>query len=400
MMRVMIGKDLSGNIKVTFPRNPRYAARIKTVPGHRWHREGRYWSFPFSDEVFDQIRSAFVGEAIDIDPSLSAFASHGQAGKPFTVHILKRVHDLIGLKHYSTETEEAYLHWIVRYLAFHHERDPQEMGAQEVEAFLFHLATDLRVGAGTQDAASNALRFLYNDVLCKELPEPISAATVGKAERSPVVMNRDEVLSLIGAISPEYQLIAKLLYGSGLKLMECLRLRVRDVDFAHDRLLIRDTKGKKDRMTVLAERLKEPLGEHLAQVKLVHQNDLAQGHGRAFLPYALARKYRKASLEWGWQYVFPAKSLSRDPQTGEMGRHHLHEVAVQEAVQAAKRLAGITKHVDVHTFRHCFATHLLEAGYDISTVQELLGDKDMSAAMSKAYTVKQPGLSVRSPLDT
>ena len=398
-MGVVIGKDASGNIKVTFPHDPGYVARIKTVPGHKWHHEGRYWSFPFSEEIFDQIRSAFAGETIDVDPSLTTFAKHTHPDRPSIAPILKRVRDLIGLKNYPTETEEAYLHWITRYLAFHHDRDPEKMGAEEVEAFLSHLANDLKVGAGTQDAAFNALFFLYRDVLRKESPEPANAGKANKPERSPTVMSKDKVLRLIGAVPPEHQLVVKLIYGSGLRLMECLRLRVRDVDFEHDHLLIRDTKGKKDRVTVLPESLKEALHEHLAQVKLVHQNDLAQGCGRAFLPYALARKYHKASLEWAWQYVFPAKGLSRDPQTGEMGRHHLHEEVIQEAMQTAKHIVGADKYVNIHTLRHCFGVHLLEAGYDIKTVQELLGDKDVGATMIHAYAPSKQGVSVKSPLD-
>jgi integron integrase len=300
MMGVMIGKDASGNIKVTFPYDPVYVARVKTIPGRKWHPDGKYWTFPYSKTVFNQIHSAFAGEDFDIDESLKSLAPHTQVEKPAGATVLDRFHDLIRLKHYSTRTEETYLHWITRYLSFHNNRDPKEMGAQEIEAFLSHLAVDLKVAAGTQNGAFNAILFLYRDVLRKELPEPINAIRAKKPQRLPTVMSKNEVLKVVAAIPPEHQLMVKLIYGSGLRLMECLRLRVKDVDFANNQLLVRDAKGVKDRVTVLPDNLKEALHEHLERVRLMHQNDVAKGYGRVYLPYALARKYPKASLEWAW----------------------------------------------------------------------------------------------------
>jgi len=276
---------------------------------------------------------------------------------------------------------------------------PKEMATPEIEAFLSHLAVDLRVSASTQNQAFNALSFLYKEVLKKELDDSIDAIRAKKPKRLPTVMTKEEAMKVIGAIPADHQLMVKLIYGGGLRLMECLRLRVKDIDFENNQLVVRDAKGMKDRVTVLPDSLKASLRDHLERVKLVHQNDVARGYGRVYLPYALERKYPNASLEWGWQYVFPAKSLSEDPRTGEVRRHHVHENSVQKAVQTAVRLVGLTKPVNVHSFRHSFATHLLEANYDIRTVQELLGHNDVSTTMIYTHVLNKPGVSVKSPLD-
>lgn len=212
-------------------------------------------------------------------------------------------------------------------------------------------------------------------------------------------MTKDETMRVIAAISGEYQLIAKLLYGSGLRLMECVRLRVKDIDFVNNRIIVCDAKGTKDRVTMLPESLKQLLKEHLYQVNILHKEDSKKGYGCVYLPYALERKYPNANKEWGWQYIFPAKSLSKDPRSGEIRRHHIHETGLQKAVKNAVKLAGIYKPVSVHTFRHSFATHLLEAGYDIRTVQELLGHKDVSTTMIYTHVLNKPGVSIKSPLD-
>ena len=266
-------------------------------------------------------------------------------------------------------------------------------------AFLSHLAVDLRVSAATQNQAFNAILFLYKEVLKKQLDDSIDAIRAKKPRRLPTVLTKEEAMKVIGAIPADHQLMVKLIYGSGLRLMECLRLRVKDIDFENNQLLVRDAKGMKDRVTVLPDSLKPSLREHLERVKLMHQNDVARGYGRVYLPYALERKYPNASLEWGWQYAFPAKSLSKDPRTGEVRRHHIHENSLQKAVKTAVRLVGITKPVNVHTFRHSFATHLLEANYDIRTVQELLGHNDVSTTMIYTHALNKPGISVKSPLD-
>ena len=428
---IKIISDTRGRIKVIFPYNPEVVAKIKTVKAHRWHPDEKYWSFPYSHLVLKEILSAFVGEQLDIDPSLQPLISQNQDRKSTTIgtrrkepmqatlektekekpgwekefnnlvknSLFDRVRDLIRLKHYSIRTEKSYLSWIMRYILFHNKRDPKEMANPEIEAFLSHLAVNLKVSAATQNQAFNAILFLYKEVLKKELDDSIDAIRAKKPKRLPTIMTKGETMKVIGAIPADHQLMVKLIYGSGLRLMECLRLHVKDIDFGNNQILVRDAKGMKDRVTVLPEALKPSLREHLERVNLVHQNDVAKGFGRVYLPYALERKYPNASLEWGWQYVFPAKSLSKDPRTGEVRRHHIHENSLQKAVKTGVRLVGITKPVNVHTFRHSFATHLLEANYDIRTVQELLGHKDVSTTMIYTHVFNKPGVSIKSPLD-
>jgi integron integrase len=273
------------------------------------------------------------------------------------------------------------------------------MGAKEVEAFLSHLAVNLKVSASTQNQAFNALLFLYREVLNQDLGDSINAIRAKKPQYLPTVMTKDETMRVIAAVPPDRQLMVKLIYGSGLRLTECLKLRVKDVDFGNNQIIVRDAKGMKDRVTVLPENLKSPLSEHLERVRLIHKDDLAKGYGSVYLPYALERKYPKAGFEWVWQYVFPAGSRSTDPRSGVIRRHHMSEHSLQRAVKEAVRVADIAKRVSVHTFRHCFATHLLEANYDIRTVQELLGHKDVSTTMIYTHVLNKPGISVRSPLD-
>jgi len=283
--------------------------------------------------------------------------------------------DLLRLKHYSIRTEESYLNWIRRYILFHHKRHPKDMGRVEVEAFLTHLAVADHVAASTQNQAFSALLFLYREVLKIELDAPLDAIRAKQLARLPVVLTRAETRQVIDGMSGTYQLMAKLLYGSGLRLMECLRLRVKDIDFERHEIIVRDAKGGHERVTMLPASLVAPLQEHLKRVKLLHDQDLAAGHGQVYLPYALDRKYPNASREWGWQYVFPSDRLSIDPRSGITRRHHMDESNLQRAVKDAVRLAHLTKPASCHTFRHSFATHLLESGYDIRTVQELLGHK-------------------------
>ncbi len=407
---IRVSSDIPDRIKVTFPYNPQIVSKIKTVGTRRWHKEEKYWSFSNSPKVLNELISALDGEKLDIDPSLGTLLLQGTGenrdsrklsegdSSPDKL-VLDRVRGMIRLKHYSHRTEETYLHWIVKYLVFHNGRDPEMMGIPEIEAFLSHLAVDMKVAAGTQNVAFNALLFLYRGVLGKEIEGSINAIRAKKPTRLPTVMSKEETMRVIGAVPADYQLMLRLIYGSGLRLMECLRLRVKDIDFDTSQVLVRDAKGMKDRVTVLPDNLKPLLRGHLERVHLVHQSDLAEGHGRAYLPYALERKYPKARAEWGWQYVFPAKNLSEDPQTGTIRRHHVHENGLQRAVQVAARLAGVVKPINVHTFRHCFATHLLEAHYDIRTVQELLGHKDVSTTMIYTHVLNRPGIHVKSPLD-
>jgi integron integrase len=300
--------------------------------------------------------------------------------------------DVLRLKHYSIRTEEAYVDWCRRYILFHNKRHPQEMGRAEVEAFLTHLAVHENVAASTQNQALCALQFLYREVLRQELEGPLAPIRAKKPGRLPTVLTKEEARRVIGLMSDTPQLMAKLLYGSGLRLMECVRLRVKDIDFSQHQVIVRDGKGMKDRVTMLPDALVPFLQEHLQRVKLLHESDLAQGYGNVYLPYALERKYPNASKEWIWQYVFPSDRLSIDPRSGLTRRHHLDENTLQKAVRNAALKARLDKHVTCHTFRHSFATHLLESGYDIRTVQELLGHKDVSTTMIYTHVLNRGGL--------
>jgi integron integrase len=273
------------------------------------------------------------------------------------------------------------------------------MGQSDIEAFLSHLAIDRKVSASTQNQAFNALLFLYRHVLEKEIGDNINAVRAKKPKRLPTVMAKDETVKVINALSGVHQLMAKLLYGSGLRLMECARLRVKDMDIDRLQILVREAKGNKDRVTMLPESVVPSLKDHLLHVKQLFKNDLKKGYGRVYLPHALERKYPKANRQWGWQYVFPAKSLSVDPRSRVKRRHHIHENSLQKAVKKAADLAGIIKSISCHTFRHSFATHLLEDGYDIRTVQELLGHKNLNTTMIYTHVLNKGVKAVRSPLD-
>jgi integron integrase len=313
--------------------------------------------------------------------------------------LLDRVRQVLRVKHYAIRTEEAYVGWIRRYVLFHQKRHPQEMGMPEVEAFLTDLAVHQRVAASTQNQALSALLFLYAEVLQQPLAGPLNPVRAKQPKRLPVVLTRTEVRRVLDALTGVQHLMGQLLYGSGLRLMECLRLRVKDLDFDQRQIVVRDGKGAKDRVTMLPDRLVTPLQDHLQHVKLVHERDCRNGYGAVYLPDALERKYPNAQREWIWQYVFPAESLSTDPRTQIVRRHHLDESGLQKAVRRAAQLADIQKHVTCHTFRHSFATHLLESGYDIRTVQELLGHADVKTTMIYTHVLNRGGRGVRSPLD-
>ena len=313
--------------------------------------------------------------------------------------LLDQVRDAIRRKHYSIRTEEAYVSWIKRFILFHNKRHPREMGAPEIEAFLTHLAVERRVAASTQNQALSAILFLYREVLGIDLDLPLHTVRAKRPRRLPTVLTHDEALRVIAALSGTHQLMTKLLYGAGLRLMECVRLRVKDLDFDQHVIIVRNGKGAKDRVTILPDSLTQPLQEHLQRVRLIHQQDLRAGYGSVYLPYALERKYPNASREWIWQYVFPSDRLSTDPRTSITRRHHIDPSTLQKAVRKAAKLAGITKHVTCHTFRHSFATRLLEQGYDIRTVQELLGHKDVKTTMIYTHVLNRGGVAVRSPLD-
>ena len=313
--------------------------------------------------------------------------------------LLDQVRDKIRVKHYSIRTETQYLQWIKRFIFFHGKLHPRDLGAIEVEAFLSHLATEGNVSASTQNQALSALLFLYREVLGVVLPWMDTMVRAKKPQRLPVVLNRSEIALVMERMEGTYSLMARLLYGTGMRLMECCRLRVKDIDFGRREILIREGKGAKDRVTMLPETLILPLQEHLAKRRRLYEDDFAKGMAEVFLPDALARKYPSAASEWAWQYVFPSGSYSVDPRSGHERRHHIDEKLLQRAVKRAVVASGITKLATPHTLRHSFATHLLQSGYDIRTVQELLGHSDVSTTMIYTHVLNKGGRGVISPLD-
>ncbi|MEW6314465.1 MAG: integron integrase [Pseudomonadota bacterium] len=313
--------------------------------------------------------------------------------------LLDRIRAAIRLRHYSVRTEEAYVDWARRFILFHGRRHPAEMGADEVSAFLSYLVSERNVAASTQNQAKSALLFLYREVLGIELPWLDEVVAAKAARRLPVVLTPTEVRRLLNAMSGTMGLVASLLYGTGMRLLEGLRLRVKDIEFERREIVVREGKGNKDRVTVLPENLILPLQTHLAKVKALHERDLEAGFGEVYLPDALAKKHPKAGKSWGWQFVFPSAVRSVDPRSGVERRHHLYEASVQRAVREAARLAEIHKPVTPHVLRHSFATHLLQSGYDIRTVQELLGHSDVSTTMIYTHVLNKGGRGVVSPLD-
>lgn len=314
--------------------------------------------------------------------------------------LLAQVRTTIRVRHYSRRTEQAYLWWIRRFIDFHDRRHPIELGSAEVSAFLTHLATNRRVSASTQNQALSALLFLYGEVLRRPVAwiADLVRAKVGK--RLPVVLTRDEARAILAKLDGTPALVCRLLYGSGLRLMEALQLRVQHLEFGRGEISVRGGKGDRDRVTMLPVVLQTPLRRHLDHVRAQHAQDLAAGAGWVELPAALGRKYPRAGREWGWQWVFPGARVHVDAETGERRRYHLHETVVQRAFRQAVRLSGVDKAAHCHTLRHSFATELLQSGYDIRTVQELLGHRDVRVTMGYLHVLNRGGLGVRSPIDT
>ena len=313
--------------------------------------------------------------------------------------LLDQVRDVIRRRHYSIRTEEAYVSWIRRYILFHGKRRPCEMGERELEAFLTFFAVERRVSASTQNQALNAIVFLYRHVLKRELDWVDDVTRAKRGARLPVVFTREEAAAALSRLDGTVWTMASLLYGSGLRLMECVRLRVKDVDFKSREIVVREGKGGKDRVTMLPDRVSGPLADHLRRVRVIHAQDLSEGFGDVYLPYALKRKYPSAGREWGWQYALPASKRSIDPRSGLERRHHIDPSVLQRAVKQAVRDAKVHKPASCHTFRQAFATCLLENGYDIRTVQELLGHKDVHTTMIYTHVLNRGGRGVLSPVD-
>ncbi len=315
------------------------------------------------------------------------------------VKLLDQVRDRIRYKHYSLRTEHSYVQWVKRFVLFHGKRHPSTMGAREVEAFLAHLANDGNVSASTHQQALSALLFLYKEVLGVDLPWLENLSRPKKPKRLPVVLTVTEVRKMLAQLEGTHALMARLLYGSGMRLMECVRLRVKDVDFERGEILVREGKGGKDRVTMLPDTLAADLRAHLVRVRSLWEQDREAGRAGVFLPQALDKKYPNGGKTWPWFWVFPSKSLSVDPRTGIERRHHAHEQALQRAIKQAVVNGGITKPATTHSLRHSFATHLLQNGYDIRTVQELLGHSDVSTTMIYTHVLNKGGRGVVSPLD-
>ena len=333
-------------------------------------------------------------------PAKAAFVIANPKSKLFD-----QLREVLRVKHYSLRTEEAYGQWVRRFLKFHRDAagawiHPRDLGPADVVAFLNHLANVESVAAGTQNQALNAISFLYTQVLGLELGDLGEFLLASKRRRVPVVLSKAEVARLLTALEGTYRLMGQVLYGTGLRLLELLRLRIQDIDFDRNQIVVRGGKGDKDRVTVLPEALRAGLQEHLKRVRLLWEEDVREGFGEVYLPEALARKYPRAAREWRQQWVFPSRSRSRDPRSGKMRRHHVQETGLQRAVKVALRLGRITKRASCHTLRHSFATHLLENGYDIRTVQDLLGHKNVSTTQIYTHVMQKPGLGVRSPLDS
>jgi integron integrase len=316
------------------------------------------------------------------------------------LRLMDQVRQVLRYHHYAYRTEQTYCDWILRYIKFHGSKThPKDMGKSEIEAFLSHLATHGSVSASTQRQALNAIVFLYRHVLDKSIEDQLEPIKAKRHPRPPVVMSKAEVQRVLAQMRGNHLLMAKLLYGCGLRLMECVRLRVHDLDFERNRVYVRAAKGDKDRVTIFPKIVQDEMRQHLEKIKLLHDEDLARGQGEVYMPGALSKKYPAAAKEFRWQYVFPSKALSRDPRTGVLRRHHVLESGLQKAVKAAVDKAGITKRVSCHTFRHCFATHLLENGVNIRVVQEVMGHADVKTTEIYTHVMEKDISVVLSPLD-
>ncbi len=399
---IQIKPAKAGRLIVLLPYTPERVDKIKTVAGRHWDSKERYWTVPHTEGALTHLRTLFAGEPVEVDPCLPPVQDRDDRPLPPAVlhsTLLDCLRNALRSRHYSRRTEQSYCHWIKRFI-LHHAHPPEEMAEADINAFLSHLAMKERVSASTQTQALSAILFLYRFVLGREIGKLEGLIRARKPRHLPVVMTRDEVRAVIRELKDEYRMMAGLMYGAGLRLMECLRLRIQDVDFDANQVTVRGGKGDKDRISLLPQAVKAPLAEHLKRVRSIHQCDRQDGWECVPLPDALDRKYPNAAADWRWQYVFPADHRWVNGRTGTEGRHHIHESAVQRAVKEAVRKAGIAKHATCHTFRHSFATHVLENGYDIRTIQELLGHTDVKTTMIYTHVLNRGGKGVRSPVDS
>lgn len=394
--RIRIEPGEQGRLIVVLPYTPDRVAKIKTVPGRLWHPEKKHWSVPDTEGMRTRLVALFPDDHVKFDSRPDA-ESFGQANGRH--EILARIREAARTRHFSPRTEKAYAAWADRFLREQGAEGPEELGEADIGRFLSNLAGRSSVSASTQNQALNALLFLFQQVLGKKIGLIGGVVRANGPQRLPVVLSRDEVRAVFGRMRGETRLMAALLYGAGLRLLECCRLRVKDLDFSQNQIVVRAGKGDKDRVTMFPTSIQDPLRRHIEAVRLMHQEDLRQGLGSVELPNALARKYPNAPKEWGWQWVFPASSHYTDKDTGEKRRHHLHESVLQKAFRAARLGSGVAKPASCHTLRHSFATHLLEDGYDIRTVQELLGHRDVSTTMIYTHVLNRGGKGVRSPAD-
>lgn len=411
-MEVSISGTDFGFLSINFPYDPGIVAAVKKVPGRRWEPEIMAWLIPDDQGSIDSLLEALYAtgrftasenpeygeEPLFVSPKWTG-EEKTPAPQASVPALVTRLRTALEARHYSPRTQEAYVQWVLRYEDFHNNAAPARLGEAGINAFLSHLATDIEVSASTQNQALAALLFLYRTVLDVPVGELGEVVRAKKPIRLPVVMSREEVRAVLSHLSGDKHLAAALMYGTGMRLSECLCLRVQDIDFDRCAITVRSGKGAKDRITMLPTSLKTPLLAHLSRVKTTHETDLAEGWGDVPLPGAIDRKYPRASKEWKWQWVFPQDRRWKNPTTDQQGRYHMDESLLQRAVHEAVLAAGIAKHASCHTFRHSFATHLLESGYDIRTVQELLGHSDVKTTQIYTHVLNRGPSGVRSPMD-
>lgn len=399
IVRVSIRHDSHHRLAVRVPYLPVVVEALRSVPDRTWNPADRTWYLPDTQEHGDKLLAALWRTGLFNYPAPDEEPIVSQDRKDSSARLDERIHELVTAMHYSPRTEQAYRNWIKQFLDFHNGRDPAAMAEVEINQFLTYLAVERKVAASTQNQALAALLFLYRYAVGKEIGELGTVVRANRPVRLPVVLTRDEVRSILSELPQPYRLIASLLYGSGLRLMECLQLRVQDIDTDRHEILVRNGKGAKDRITMLPDQLLTDLATHLRHVQALHRSDIDDGWGRVVLPTALDRKYPGAPREWRWQWVFPQKNRWKNTESQEEGRHHIDSSLVQRAVRDAVGRAGIIKRAGCHTFRHSFATHLIESGYDIRTVQELLGHKDVKTTMIYTHVLNRGPSGVRSPID-